>query len=310
MPVSTTDFVQKFALGLVSFGAIAFHTSPGFAQATIPNATEVCFYDTDAGMPNPLGMRAFVTAGQVGSDTVFVYEQFPAPVRNANSQNIRTDVSSRRTLTVYGTPIQEAREILANSPNSYAALLGIEGEPPGEDFGFAAVNNTLVCEAATANAPIPTEAPIPQRPATPPTAAPSTTFSDLPNGNYRVTSAAYPMRIVGDEELVENGGALFLFRKFGEAVTGQFSYIDSDIGACVTGEISGDRITGQAFSDDAGFSQGESTAVFLGPGGYLQLGQSNGGPRAGIRRYENASLNLEGFSRINAGSVLPPESCP
>ncbi|MGB3768355.1 MAG: hypothetical protein WA947_17490 [Phormidesmis sp.] len=322
LPTSKADVVWKVALSLLPLSAIALHASESLAQASIPEATTICAYNPDSGVPNVLGMRTYITAGQVGNDTVFVYEQFSSPVLNENDSSILTDVKSRRTLTLYGRPIAEARQILANSPRSYAALLGIE-QAPASGLSFAEVNNTLACQDVSAdnvaNAPMPgaevptPAAPTPAAPPTPdsPTPAPQTLFADLPNGNYRLASATYPPRVVNDAELVENGGVLFLFRKFGEEITGRFSYIDSDLGACVTGTIEGNEVTGQAYTGSDGTYPEGSAATFLGPGGYLQLGENKENtPRAGVRQYESAVLNLETFSRINAGSVLPPESCP
>lgn len=313
------DIWSKLVLGMVPLGAIAFHVAPAFAQASIPGATTICAYNPDSGLPNPLGMRSFITVAQVGDDTVFVYERFSSPVQNENDSDITTDISSRRTLTIYAIPLEEARQVLVDSSDSYRVLLGLQDDASA-DVDFASVNSTLACQNVAddvASAPIPT----PETPAAgPPTEMPipssavpqpaQSTLEDLPNGNYRVTSATYPLSVVSDEELVENGGALFLFRKFGEDVTGLFSYIDSDVGACVAGTLEGNTVSGQAYTDD-GFSPEESTAVFLGPGGFLLLGESDGEPlRTGARSYNDAELNLEGFSRINAGTVLPPESCP
>ena len=299
---SKTDAVRKLLLGLVPLSAIALYTPSSLAQANIPNATTICGYKPDSEVPNALGMRSYITVGQVGDDTVFVHEQFPSPILNENDSDILTDIQSQRSLTIYNRPIAEARQILVDSPQSYAALLGIE-EVPTTDFSFAEVNDTLVCRDVSADnvANVPTPAP-------PAPAAPQPPFADLPNGNYRLASASYPLRVVNDTELVENGGTLFLFRKFGDQVTGRFSYIDSDLGACVTGKIVGNTVTGQAYTNN-GFSQAGSTAVFLGPGGYLQLGNQSSASRTGRRAYSTATLNLETFSRINAGSVLPPESC-
>lgn len=308
-------------------GAIALCTSPSLAQTSIPGASIICAYNANSGIPNPLGMRSFITVAQVEDDTVFVYEQLPSPVLNENNRDIETDISNRRTLTIYSKPIEEARQILANSPDSYSALLGVQGEAPEAGFSFASINNTLACQNVadettngemtsgemtnneTTNAPLPTPtAPTPE--ATAP-AKPQATLADLPNGNYRVASATYPLRVVSDEELVKNGGVLFSFRKFGEEVTGRFNYIDSDLGACIAGTIEGNTVTGKAYTDDNGFSPEESTAIFLGPGGFLLLGENDGGPvRTGARSYDSARLDLEGFSRINAGTMLPPESCP
>ncbi len=299
LSTSKTNAVWKWVLGVVPLSAIALYTPASLAQASLPNATTICAYSPDSNVPNALGMRSFITAGQVGDNTVFVYEQFSTPGLNQNDSNLLTDVQSRRTLTIYNKPIAEARQILVDSPKSYAALLGVE-ESLTADFSFAAVNNTLTCEDVSADkaaiAPSPT--------------APQPNFADLPNGNYRLTSASYAPGVVKDAELIKNGGVLFLFRKFGDKVTGRFSYIDSDLSACVTGKLEGNKVTGQAYTDNDGFYPEESTAVFLGPGGYLQLEENKGAvPRTGTRSYNNATLNLEKFSRINAGTVLPPESC-
>lgn len=304
---SQTGAVWRLVLGMMPLSAIALYHPPSLAQAIIPDATTLCAYSPDSGVSNALGMRAYITVGQVGDDTVFVFEQFSSPVLNENDSSILTDIKSRQTLTIYNQPIAEARQILVDSPQSYAALLGVEPAPT-TDFSFAEVNDTLVCQDVSAE----NGAIAPTPPATTPApAAPQTTFADLPNGNYRLASATYPPRVVEDAELIETGGALFLFRKFGDEVTGRFSYIDSDLGACFTGKIKGNEVTGQAYTDDDGFYQEESTAIFLGSGGYLKLGENQGGaPRTGERTYNMAVLNLETFSRINAGAVLPPESCP
>ena len=323
---SKTKAMWKLALGVLSLSAIALYASPGLAQTRIPNATTICAYSPDSGMPNALGMRAYITAGQVGNDTVFVYEQFASPVVNENDSSLLTDVKSQRSLTIYNTPITQARQILVDSPQSYAALLGVESAP-ATNFSFAEVNDTLTCQDVSAdnaaNAPTPylgtpTAPPVYPSPAgtqtptviAPPPATPQTTFADLPNGNYRLASATYPPRVVSDSELIEKGGTLFLFRKFGEQITGRFSYIDSDLGACVTGKIEGNKIAGQAYTDDNGAYSKESKALFLGPGNYLQLEENaSGATQTGARSYNRAVLNLEGFSRINAGTALPPESC-
>ena len=309
-------------LAIAPLGAIALCASPSIAQTSIPGASVVCAYNPNSGLPNPLGMRSFITVAQVEDNTVFVYEQFPSPVPNENNSDLKTDISSRRTLTIYSKPIEEARQILANSPDSYSALLGVQGEAPEAGFSFASVNGTLACqnvadEATNIPAPAPAvptpETPTPENPtpgATTPT-QPQATLADLPNGNYRVASATYPLRVVSNEELVSNGGILFLFRKFGEEVTGRFSYIDSDLVACVAGTIEGNTVTGKAYTDNYGSSSEGSTSIFLGPGRALLLGENDGSSsRTGARIYDSARLDLEGFSRINAGTVLPPESCP
>ena len=120
-------------------------------------------------------------------------------------------------------------------------------------------------------------------------------LSGLPNGNYRFVSADFPNRVVTDEELLEAGGAFFLFRKFGDNITGVFGYIDHEGGSCISGTVDGNTVVGTAY----GYSEN------VREGGFLTLGEE-----AGDLAYEGSVLNLESFSRINAGSRLPVESCP
>lgn len=285
---------------------------PGLAQtpelAAPQEFVTVCAYDPGSGIPNPLGMRAFITVSEVEGNSVFRFEQFPSFVGGTGDAPARpADVASERALTLYETPLSEARQILIDEPSYYAALLGVESEQLASD-GFSAVNETLVCQEVSdgrlAGAPQPPESPAP--PAT--QSDPVLMIGDLPDGNYRVASASYPPRVVSDQELVENGGALFLFRKRGNSITGNFSYIDSDIGACVTGTLAArNAVLGRANVEGKTgvVTNAETGGAFLGPAEYLQLGENVSGDL-----YESSILTLEGFSRINAGSALPPESCP
>lgn len=286
---------------------------PGLAQMPEPTVPQefvtVCAYDPGSGLPNPLGMRAFITVSEVEGNSVFRFEQFPSFVSSPGDFPTRqADVASERTLTLYKTPLDEARQILTDAPNYYAALLGVETEQLAAGDGFSAVNETLICQEVSdgrlAGAPQPPES------LAPPTAQPDPVLmiGNLPDGNYRVASATYPPRVVSDQELVENGGALFLFRKRGNSITGNFSYIDSDIGACVTGTLAArNAVLGRANVEGKTgvVTNAETGGAFLGPDEYLQLGENVSGDR-----YESSILTLEGFSRINAGSALPPESCP
>ncbi|MGC1309143.1 MAG: hypothetical protein WA885_18100 [Phormidesmis sp.] len=269
--------------------------------------TTVCAYNPQGGVPNPLGQRSFVTVSEVDGDSVFLYESFSTPVSSPTDAARQADIVIARTLTVYNTPLAEARQLLVNEPTYYAELLGIDPADASGDNGFGPVNDTLACQevsdGAVAGVPQPgtPPAPSPEMPAAPPAEA-ATTLADLPNGNYRVASADYPFRVVSEEELLESGGALFTFRKFGDSVTGNFGYIDSEIGACVAGTVAGNTITGQAYTDDSGSTTDGKT--YLGPGSFLALGEESVPDR-----YDDSVLDLGMFSRINAGTVLPPESC-
>ncbi len=307
LKLTPTRLAIVLAVGVVPLG-IAL---PSPAQTPAPVAPQefvtVCTYDSSSGLLNPLGMRAFITVREVGGNSVFRFEQFPDFVSGTDDTPDRpAEIASDRTLTLYETPLAEARQRLIDEPAYYAALLGVEPEQLAGD-GFSEVNETLACQAVSP--PFADVSQLPQ-PATPPTAPPAASLmiGDLPDGNYRVASATYPFRVVSDQELVENGGALFLFRKRGDSITGNFSYIDSEVGACITGTLAArNAILGRAsIADKTGVVTNAETGVtFLGPADYLQLGETVTGDR-----YESSILTLEGFSRINAGAVLPPESCP
>ena len=236
-------------------------------------------------------MRAFITVSEIEGNSVFLFEQFPSFVSLGQEEGIPIDVdiASERTLTIYGTPIAEARQLVVNNPPYYAALLGLDDidQVMGEN-GFGPVNDTLTCQNAGGAATDPT-----------PTGP---TLADLPDGNYRMTTAEYPNRIVSDEELLTSGGYLFVFQKLGSSVTGNFGHIDHEEGACVTGTISGNTITGQAYTDDRPTTIEGQT--YLDPGRYLQLGE-----KATDVRYDGSVMDVTGLSRINAGTRLPVTDC-
>ena len=305
--LTPAKLVAVLAIGVVPLGI----ARPSLAQTPVSTPQEfvtVCAYDPSSGQLNPLGMRAFITVSEVEGNSIFRFEQFPDFVSGTSDTLGRpAEIASERTLTLYETPLAEARQLLIDEPTYYAALLGVESEQLTGD-GFSEVNETLACQevsdASLAGVPQPPQ--IPDPPTAQPT--PSLMIGDLPDGNYRVASATYPFRVVSDEELVENGGALFLFRKRGNSITGNFSYIDSEISACVTGTLAArNAILGRASVADKTdvVTDAETGVAFLGPAEYLQLGENVSGDR-----YESSILTLEGFSRINAGPVLPPESCP
>ncbi|MEO0768102.1 MAG: hypothetical protein AAFY72_01500 [Cyanobacteria bacterium J06649_4] len=292
------------------------------AQEVPAGMNTVCRYDPESGKPNPLGMRSYVTVTEYDEYTEFTLERFPAFVSNSENVDQRADVSEMRSLNLYELSLAEARQLMIDQPYYYAALLDVDVSVV-EDEGFAAIDETLGCGQVVADAETPEpetpepEAPEPETPdpeildpeapdsevPSPETPAPETpeteesgpTLSDLPNGNYRVVSADFPPRIVSDEELLEAGGAVFLFRKLGEEVTGSYGFIDHEGGSCLTGTLEGNTVTGDSFA------YGDSVRE----GSFLTLGEP-----VGEGRYEDSVLNLETFSRINAGTRLPVESCP
>jgi len=273
--------------------SVAIASTPANAQNPdlAATANTVCAYNPESGVPNPLGMRAFITVGQVENNSVFVNEQFPSPVSTAASvEGAEEDaaasepatIASQRTLTLFNTPIEEARVRVVNNPTYYAELLGTSVESLGTS-GFSEVNDTLTCEdngvAATPTPP-----------------APQSTFADLPDGNYRLASADFPLSVVDTQALLESESIVYLFRKSGDEVVGEFFYPETDSSICISGTIEGNVVTGQGalFGTEATVPDSDFLTV---------ANQSMG------NRFSNVTLNLESFSRINAGTVLPPQSC-
>lgn len=288
-----------FAIGIAACG-VAIAPLPTPAQTLEPQPPEpttVCAFDPSSGALNPLGMRAFITVSEIEGNSIFLFEQFPSFVSLGQEEGlpIDVDIASKRTLIIYETPIAEARQLVVDNPPYYAALLGLEDidQVMGEN-GFGPVNDTLTCQDADSVATDPTP-PVGPMPAGP-------TLAALPDGNYRMTTAEYPNRIVSDEELLASGGYLFVFRKLGNTVTGNFGHIDHEEGACITGTVSGNTITGQAYTDDRPIAIDEQ--IYLDPSRHLRLGE-----KATDVRYDSSMMNVAGLSRINAGTRVPVESC-
>lgn len=316
-----------------------------FAQ-TESESIRTCAYDPDSGQPNPLGMRAFITATEQDGNTTFRFEQFPSPV---GGERPGVTLASRRELTFYNINVEEARQLLLKNPQYYTELVGYE-----DDEGFARVNKVLVCRTRTstsnqsnstqsntgsqrqsdrssqnqtttntqrqsdrpaANQQTPASSRQSAQAATnQPSGAngqsgqpnPNPPISNLSDGNYRYWSGQTTNVAITDEELLKQGGTLFLFRKEGDQVVGSFSYIDGEA-ICIRGTLKGNTVTGQAFPYDNTVNNTGETFTAWGPSRSLQVRR---GVEAGSRsRYEGALLNLTNFSRINAGRQMPPRSC-
>jgi hypothetical protein len=298
-------------------------TTPAPTPAQTPTPTTVCSYNSNGGVPNPLGMRAYITVSEIAGNSVFVYEQFPSPVAAATATPAQpATIANRRTLTLMSTPIADARQRVVAQPAYYAELLGTSVESLQGD-GFGKVNDTLLCRPGNSATPPTTGTPPASPPATPPTSVtppttgtpptsppatpptsvtPAPTLASLPDGNYRMASAQYPVRVVTDAELLQNGGYLFVFRKVGNVITGHWGHIDHEEGACITGTVSGNTITGQAYTNDKPTTIDGKT--YLDPMSVLQLGS----PVSTVR-YDGSVMNVASLSRINAGTQLPPETC-
>lgn len=280
------------ALAAVPLVIIAGSLPSNAQSAPVPATTStVCRYDPESGFPNALGMRTYISLTEADGNTTFTLDRFATFVTNPENIDQAADVTEVRSLTLYDTPIAEARQLMIDQPFYYAELLEVDED--SLDAGFEAVDQTLGCGQVAAD-PMPAEPPITDSPATetptPPAASPA--LSALPNGNYRFVLADFDNRVVSDEELIEAGGAIFLFRKFGDTVTGELSYVDSDNpGFCISGMAEDNRVTGTVV--------GNSDRIL---GDFLTTKVSEAGALEGV-------LNLEGFSRINAGARLPIESC-
>lgn len=132
-------------------------------------------------------------------------------------------------------------------------------------------------------------------------------LTSLPDGNYRLWSGRAQRQPVSDATLLKDGGALFIFNKTGDRITGNFAYIDSEDTFCVTGQANNSTVSGFAFpySNEA-LDLGESFRA-LGPADFLKARRTrvvNNRPF-----YSSALLDLSSFSQINLGPILPPPSC-
>ncbi|MEB3268773.1 MAG: hypothetical protein VKJ09_09555 [Leptolyngbya sp.] len=138
--------------------------------------------------------------------------------------------------------------------------------------------------------------------------APPQRIADLPDGNYRYWSGTSTQAVVPTSELLAEGGALFLFQKQGDRIAGIFSYVDGEA-ICVQGQVAGNTVAGIAVQTpgDTVLSQTDTFAPF-GPATYLAVRRGQAWQGDAVL-YNSALLNLNGFNRINAGTVLPPEAC-
>lgn len=235
-------------------------------------------------------------------------------------------LTAERSLVFPGKSIDQARQILLNNASYYRDLVGFN-----DPDGFAAVNSTLVCRAeAVASPPAPrrtTELPdlgttppredLPNLSGSQPVGAPVgranpapeglyETIAGLADGNYRYLSGPADARAYSNQELLNRGGVLFVFQKTGNDLIGNYSYIDGE-SICVTGRISGNTVTGQAYPRDSAVRDLAEEFAPWGPATFLQVRRTQAD--GDNRYYGSAILELNDFSRINAGASLPPSSC-
>jgi hypothetical protein len=299
-------------------------TQPLQAQPgpTVPKI--VCSYDPSTGVPNPLGMRTFITLTETAGTTEVFYEQLgsfvPGPVEAV--------LTLERTLIFPNRSIDQVRQLLITNNTYYQELVGFD-----DPEGFSPVNSSLICRAETvASRPVtrpsataelpdlsgeprpelpdlssPLPASSPERPAD--VATPSTfydTIAGLADGNYRYVSGSADKRVYSDQELLSRGGVLFIFRKSEDEIIGSYNYIDGE-SICITGRVSGNTVSGKAYPFDGVARDLGEEFQFWGPATFLRVRRTRG--QAGDRYYDSATLELNDFSQINAGSALPPSTC-
>jgi hypothetical protein len=279
---------SKISLGFaLVLGLIAM---PIGAQAETSNLAATCAFDTGTGKPNPLGMRAFITAVEIGGDTTFTYEQFPANVNG--EKDVPTTIAQERKLTFYKTSILKARDLMLKNPVYYEELVGFK-----DASRFKDVNEVLRCQTADGR-------PLEKSPK----------VADLPDGSYRFWSGNTrdSATNISDEELLKQGGMLYVFSKTGNRAIGSISHIDDEGGACVEGIVSGNTISGFATTYQAlkEFNKSENfEPLSTVPDGALKVrrGAKVGEGRV---RFASALLNLNGYSKIGVGKSKAPTSCP
>lgn len=315
------SYKHVFSLALVTAAMTGAVTQPSWAQSS---PTIVCRYDPTTGIPNPLGMRTFITLTETDGSTEVAYEQLgsfvPGPVEAV--------LTAERALIFPNMAIDRVRQLLLTNATYYRELVGFN-----DPDGFAPVNDTLICRAEAVTSP-PAERPVAElpdlgggarprselpdlggnaprsRPSPDDTPAPTTfygTIAGLADGNYRYVSGPAEARAYSDQELLSRGGVLFVFRKTGDRVIGSYSYVDGEA-ICVTGRVSGNTVAGQAYPANGVARDLAEEFAAWGPATFLRVRRTRGD--AGERYYSSATLELNDFSQINAGSSLPPSRCP
>lgn len=124
----------------MKIASLAALTALNFLALTViarAEPTRTCQFDPDLGLPNPLGMRSYLTIEEDLGNTNVIFEQFPSPLGDAQ---VPATIASQRILTFYETGLEEARQLLLQNPDYYSELVGY---PDSE--GFAPMNAVLTC---------------------------------------------------------------------------------------------------------------------------------------------------------------------
>lgn len=274
----SVSLVPIASIALLTTWAIAgIITSSAPAQAATPTTT--CSYNSNSGTPNPLGMRTLVTLTEMGGNTTFRYEQLPTPV----SGTVAATIASERQLILYKTNVAQARQLFLTDPKYYNELRGFS-----DGDGFKAVNDTLICQSASAPS------------------STSSNVSTLPDGSYRFWNGK-ASGTISDDQLLKQGGVLFLFNKRGNQIVGTFGQIDNE-GSCVKGTVTGNTFTGVAIPSEPSPNPASRSNTSFDPGGFLKLGRWK--KVANQNQYENSTLNFSQLNRINLGARKPSSNCP
>jgi hypothetical protein len=81
-----------------------------------------CFYDPSSSVPNPFGMRAFLTITGDDQSALAKYETLPS--RDSYDPKIPVTIDERRQLRFYGVGVAGARRYLAANAGAYHELIG------------------------------------------------------------------------------------------------------------------------------------------------------------------------------------------
>ncbi len=186
---------------------------------------------------------------------------------------------------------------------------------PRPAAGAAPVTPSVTTPPSSSSSSTPTATPAapattpPTTPAATTTPAParSVTVAALPNGSYRFWNGRPKAPVVTDETLLKEGGVLFVFRKEGDRITGNFSHIDGEDSACIFGIANNNTVSGFAYPYSNEVKPAGENFQSWGPSGFLQVRRSR--TEGTINYYGSALLDLADFNRINLGPVVPPSRC-
>ena len=153
-------------------------------------------------------------------------------------------------------------------------------------------------------------------------AAATPTIGSLPDGNYRYWDGPATDGIVSDAEL-SNAQFVFTFSNRGNDITGTFAETEAKA-ICIQGQANDNTVTGmsvQRFPEAPVISGGENFVRFFSSSERLKVRRGRQLPTrdfltiAGRRvpinviLYNSTLLDLEGLTRINAGTRVPPQRC-